>query len=70
MDQGGHHHLDADAIARGLNAMVNGLWLDLMIDQKNFDRETAKRACRNYLASVFPAEFVAISPSAAAMRAG
>lgn len=68
MDQGGHHHLDADAIAHGLNSMINGLWLDLMIDPKHFDRETAKRACRNYLASVFPAEFAAIGPSPAVPR--
>ena len=68
MDRGGYHHLDADAIARGLNAMINGLWLDLMIDPKHFDRETAKRACRNYLASVFPAEFAAIGPPVAAPR--
>ena len=68
MDRGGYHHLDADAIACGLNAMINGLWLDLMIDQKHFDRKTAKRACRNYLASVFPAEFAAIAPSVATPR--
>ena len=66
MDQGGHHRLDADAIAHGLNAMINGLWLDLMIDPKRFDRGAAKRACRTYLASVFPTEFAAIGapPSA------
>jgi TetR/AcrR family transcriptional repressor of bet genes len=62
LDRGGYHQLDADAIASGLNAMINGLWLDLMIDPKHFDREAAKRACRNYLASVFPAEFAAIGP--------
>ena len=66
--RGGYHQLDADAIAHGLNAMINGLWLDLMIDPKNFNREAAKRACRNYLASVFPAEFAAVSPSAASPR--
>ena len=71
LDQGGYHQLDAGAISRGLNAMINGLWLDLMIDPKNFDREAAKRACRNYLASVFPAEFAALGPPAAApQRAG
>ena len=68
MDQGGHHRLDADAIAHGLNAMINGLWLDLMIDPKHFDREAAKRACRHYLASVFPAEFAAIGPPVATSR--
>ena len=64
----GYHQLDADAIARGLNAMINGLRLDLMIDPNNFDREAAKRACRNYLASVFPSEFAAIGPPVAKPR--
>ena len=66
--RGGYHRHDADAIAHGLNAMINGLWLDLMIDPKHFDREAAKRACRNYLASVFPAEFAAIAPPVATPR--
>jgi len=68
LERGGYHQLDADAIARGLNAMINGLWLELMIDPKHFDREIAKRACRNYLASVFPAEFAAVGPAALAPR--
>ncbi len=68
IDRGGYQVHDADAIAHGLNAMINGLWLDLMIDPKHFDREAAKRACRNYMASVFPAEFAAIGPPVAAPR--
>jgi TetR/AcrR family transcriptional repressor of bet genes len=68
IERGGDDRLDADAIARGLNAMINGLWLDLMIDPKHFEREAAKRACRNYLASVFPAEFAAIGPPVATPR--
>ncbi len=66
--QGGYHHLDADAIAYGLNAMIDGLWLGMVMEPKNFDREAAKRACRSYLASVFPAEFAAVGPSAAPPR--
>ncbi len=67
--RGGYQQYDADVIARGLNAMINGLWLALMIDPKQFDREAAKRICRNYLASVFPAEFTAIGPSVAPLAA-
>jgi TetR/AcrR family transcriptional repressor of bet genes len=63
LDRGGYHQLDSDAIASGLNAMINGLWLDLMIDPKHFEREAAKRACRNYLA-----EFAAIGPPVATPR--
>jgi TetR/AcrR family transcriptional repressor of bet genes len=57
IEQGQYEHYDADAIARGLNSMVNGLWLELMVDPKHFDRDAAKRACQTYLASVFPTEF-------------
>lgn len=49
--------VDPRAVARGLNAMINGLWLELMIDPEHFDRAAAKAACRAYLASFFPAEF-------------
>ncbi len=49
IEQGRYEHHNADAIARGLNSMINGLWLDLMIDPKHFDRTAAKRACRTSL---------------------
>ncbi len=39
-----------------------------MIDPKHFDREAAKRACRNDLTSVFPTEFAAIGHSVTATR--
>ncbi len=55
--RGGYRGLDVAAIARGVNAMINGLWLDLMIDPKGFDRALAKTACRSHLAGAFPAEF-------------
>lgn len=57
IEQGRYENHDADAITRGFNSMINGLWLDLMIDPNHFDRNAAKRACRTYLASVFPTEF-------------
>ncbi len=67
-DRSGRHDVDVDAVARGLNSMINGLWLELMIDPRNFDREAAKRACRNYLTSVFPTEFAAIDHPVTAPR--
>ena len=36
--------------------MVEGLWLGLLINPRDFDRETAKQTCRLFLVSVFPAE--------------
>ncbi len=68
IERGDYGDYDVDAIAHGLNSMINGLWLDLMIDPKRFDREIAKRACRNYLESLFPAEFAALGPAPEAPR--
>jgi len=57
IDKGGYSHLDVDAIARGLNAMIDGLWLDLLVNPKGLDRAEAKRTCFAFLAQSFPAEF-------------
>jgi TetR/AcrR family transcriptional regulator, transcriptional repressor of bet genes len=57
IDAGGYRDLDAAAIARGLNAMIDGLWLNILLDPKSCDRKEAIRACRAYLAQSFPREF-------------
>lgn len=49
--------LDAETIALGLNAMMDGLWLDLQVHPASFSRERAKRTCRTYLAALFPSDF-------------
>jgi TetR/AcrR family transcriptional repressor of bet genes len=55
--EGGYEDIDAKAVAIGLNAMIDGLWFDCLMEPKGFDRNEAKRICRTYLASVFPAHF-------------
>jgi TetR/AcrR family transcriptional repressor of bet genes len=55
--EGGYQEIDGREIATGLNAMIDGLWFDCLIDPKAFNRAEAKRVCRTYLASVFPAHF-------------
>jgi TetR/AcrR family transcriptional repressor of bet genes len=57
IDAGGYRELDAAAIARGLNAMIDGLWLNILLDPKSCDRKEAIRTCRAYLAQTFPREF-------------
>ncbi len=57
IDAGGYQDLDAAAIARGLNAMIDGLWLNILLDPKSCDRKEALRACRAYLSQLFPREF-------------
>lgn len=55
--EGGYQEIDGREIATGLNAMIDGLWFDCLIDPKSFNRSEAKRVCRTYLAAVFPAHF-------------
>lgn len=64
IEQGGYHHLDAHQVTLGLNAMTDGMWLDLQIQPRDFDREQAKRAIRLFLQQLFPAQF-GIDPVAA-----
>jgi TetR/AcrR family transcriptional regulator, transcriptional repressor of bet genes len=67
IEAGGYRELDADAVARGLNAMIDGLWLDLLVNPKGLDRVEAKRTCFVFLARLFPAEFAgrALAPTPA-----
>jgi TetR/AcrR family transcriptional repressor of bet genes len=55
--RGNYRNVDVDLVARGLNALIDGLWLDLLIEPKDIDRNLAKRCCYNFLAAHFPAEF-------------
>lgn len=57
IDAGGYRGLDANTIAHGLNAMIDGLWLDILLNPHASDRREALRACRTYLAQIFPREF-------------
>jgi len=55
--EGAYANIDARTVAIGLNAMIDGLWFDCLMDPKTFDREEAKNICRLFLASVFPVHF-------------
>lgn len=55
--RGGYRDIDLDAVARGFNAMSDGLWLDLLTNPKGLSREEAKRTSYAFLARVFPMEF-------------
>jgi TetR/AcrR family transcriptional regulator, transcriptional repressor of bet genes len=57
IETGGHADIEADVVARGLNAMVDGLWLDILTSPTAIDRRGAKRTCLAFLAAVFPREF-------------
>ena len=63
--EGEYHGLDGRLIAQGLSAMMDGLWLDLLLKPSEFDRDTSRRACLAYLSSVFPRHFSLEQRSAA-----
>ncbi|MEX2298670.1 MAG: transcriptional regulator BetI [Dongiaceae bacterium] len=67
--EGGYSNLDADLVARGLNAMIDGLWLDLLIEPKDVDRNIAKRCCYQFLAAHFPREFAGLMQTQGAIAA-
>lgn len=54
---GGYRHLDAAATARGLDALTDGLWLQLLLSTEKFDRDGARRTVQAHLACVFPKHF-------------
>lgn len=54
IDEGGYPNTDADLLARGYTALVDGLWLDLLVAPKQFNRKKAMTISRHYLASAFP----------------
>ncbi|MCH8100977.1 MAG: TetR family transcriptional regulator C-terminal domain-containing protein [Proteobacteria bacterium] len=55
--EGDYDQISASAIAIGLNAMTNGLWLSYLISPNTFDRQSAANAINEYLCSVFPKHF-------------
>jgi len=57
IQQGGYTGIDAAEVARGLNAISDGLWADLLILPDTFDLDAAKRICRTFLRAIFPQHF-------------
>ncbi|MBL8584048.1 MAG: transcriptional regulator BetI [Rhizobiaceae bacterium] len=55
-DEAGYDY-DPHSTALGLSAMLEGLWLRLMMGTEQVTRETALRAALDYLASVFPKHY-------------
>jgi TetR/AcrR family transcriptional regulator, transcriptional repressor of bet genes len=67
--EGGYSNIDADLVARGFDAMIDGLWLDMLINPKAVDRDGAKQVVRTFLAGIFPNEFGRQSTGGVAAKA-
>jgi len=56
-EEGPYADVDAETVAKGLSAMSEGLWLDILVSPESTNTEQAKAVCIAYLASVFPQHF-------------
>ncbi len=63
----GGYALDARQTALGLDAMLEGLWLRLMMGGEKMTRDKARAAATTVLAALFPAHF---TPDGAVRRSG
>ena len=60
---------DPTLIAKGFSAMSDGLWLDMLINPKETDRDTARRVVRAFLHGLFPDHFAADAAEASTSAA-
>ncbi len=56
-EEGPYPDVDAETVAKGLSAMSEGLWLDILVSPESTNTEQAKAVCLAYLACVFPQHF-------------
>lgn len=54
---GGYRGLDAEAVAFAFAGLLEGLWQDILVKGRRFDRKAATNLALAYLASLFPAHF-------------
>jgi TetR/AcrR family transcriptional repressor of bet genes len=50
---------DPMLVAKGFSAMSDGLWLDMLINPKETDRDMARRVVRAFLHGLYPDYFAA-----------
>lgn len=55
--EGGYSRIDAEAAARALAAITEGLWLDMLASPRAVSRRQALRVSMAYLAHIFPDHF-------------
>ena len=51
---GGYQHLDAGQLATGYLAMIDGLWLSLLVAPRSLTKKNAKHIAATYLVDAFP----------------
>ena len=57
IQEGEYKDVDVDLVSTGYTALVDGLWLDLLLTPALLNRDKAKLIAINYLSSFFPKHF-------------
>lgn len=55
--QGNYRDVDPVLVANGFSALIDGLWLDLLVRPETMTRDMAVRIMHNFLADAFPRHF-------------
>ena len=55
--EGGYEGIDIAGVTTALSSMTDGFWLSCLISPKNFDRQVARTAVRQYLKTTFPKHY-------------
>ncbi len=55
--EGGYDHLDPLLMARGLDSMTDGLWLELLLGTSKLDRKAARETTLTFLSCIFPKHY-------------
>ena len=56
-EDGRYAHIDPSMVAKSLEAFIDGLWLNMLLYPKIFQRDEARRDCLAFLAGTFPRHF-------------
>jgi TetR/AcrR family transcriptional regulator, transcriptional repressor of bet genes len=59
---GRYDQLDVASVVRSIEALVDGLWLNMLLYPKELSREKARFDCLSYFAQVFPKHFTRPDP--------
>lgn len=54
---GNYNQIDTDAFVTNLEALIDGLWLRLLLSPNNINTAEAKLCCQEFLAATFPQHF-------------
>lgn len=65
--EGGYAGIDPETAARGLVALTEGLWLDMLVNPRNMSRKKAQKTSMAYLSHLFPRHFSDIGKGVASV---